>query len=226
MTVNRTRRRQTQAAKAQAAKPLTSRDPEAKGAAKGGEGISAAAIENLAGFLEDLEALDEAPATNPGLPPKVEAAPAPKPLDLPKPTPPNQPQEKTMTKPKAASKALVVQEPGLSVMGRPIMPSEIEVVETISLSGGRPIEASNMDLYGSFLNGRPIESTHLTIEAMLPGDRPVFGSEVEMLDEILPGGRPIMVSPASLMQATSLPGGRPIASNQIDDPANLMGFLD
>jgi hypothetical protein len=40
--------------------------------------------------------------------------------------------------------------------------------------------------------------------------------------------RPIMTSDPMLMSSSMLPGGRPIASNDIvdPDPATLMGYLD
>lgn len=113
-----------------------------------------------------------------------------------------------------------------SVLNRPVMPSDLEVVGMMTMAGDRPVEASHLELFGSFLNGRPIESSHVKIFEML-GDRPVFESSIKMIDDGgLPGGRPIMASSAALMESSVLPGGRPIASNDIDDPITLMGYLD
>jgi hypothetical protein len=110
----------------------------------------------------------------------------------------------------------------------PLMSSEFEVAETISSAGVRPIAASHLELAGSFMNGRPIAASSLTVYEMLPGDRPVFNSEVKMVDGTLLMNRPIMVSSPDLMQGSLLPGGRPIASNQTVDPEPeiLMGYLD
>ncbi|MFM7449540.1 MAG: hypothetical protein ACKO24_13205 [Leptolyngbyaceae cyanobacterium] len=120
-------------------------------------------------------------------------------------------------------------QPTTMVWNRPVMPSEIEVKETIVVAGVRPIEASHLALFGSFLNGRPIAASPIQVAEMLPGDRPIFVSEFHMVEGLtLPGERPVMVSDPQLMQASVLPGGRPIASNDIIDPepATLMGYLD
>ncbi|MGI0487995.1 hypothetical protein ACN4EK_21355 [Pantanalinema rosaneae CENA516] len=118
-------------------------------------------------------------------------------------------------------------QPTSMVWNRPVMPSEVEVVETMTVAGVRPIAASHLELFGSFLNGRPIEASHLTVRGTLPGDRPIFNSPVHLVEGLmLPGDRPIMVSDPQLMQGSMLPGNRPIASNDIDDPASLMGYID
>jgi hypothetical protein len=113
-----------------------------------------------------------------------------------------------------------------SVLNRPVMASDLEIVGMMTVSGDRPVEASHLELFGSFLNGRPIESSHLKIFEML-GDRPVFESAIKMIDDGgRPGGRPIMASSPDLLEASTLPGGRPIASNDIDDATTLMGYID
>ena len=110
----------------------------------------------------------------------------------------------------------------------PLMSSEFEIAETISAAGIRPIGASHLDLAGSFMNGRPIASSSMTVYEMLPGDRPVFNSEIKMVEGLMLMNRPVMASSPDLMQGSSLPGGRPIASNQNVDPEpeTLMGYLD
>ncbi len=120
-------------------------------------------------------------------------------------------------------------QPTTMIWNRPVMPSEIDVKETIAVAGVRPIEASHLELFGSFLNGRPISASHLQVAEMLPGNRPIFVSEFQMVEDMtLPGERPIMASNPQLLQASVLPGGRPIAPNDIIDPepATLMGYLD
>ncbi len=113
-----------------------------------------------------------------------------------------------------------------SVLNRPVMPSELEVVGMMTVAGDRPVVASHLELFGSFLNGRPIEASHEKIFEML-GDRPVFESAIKMVDDGgMAGGRPIMASNPDLLEASLLPGGRPIASNDIDDATTLMGYLD
>ncbi len=125
--------------------------------------------------------------------------------------------------------AITLSQPSLTIWNRPVMPSEIEVAETMSVAGVRPIAVSHLELAGSFLNGRPIEASHLKVRDMLPGDRPIFDSEFKMVETaMLPGNRPIMVSDPVLLAASILPGNRPIASNETVDPepAVLMGYLD
>ena len=116
-----------------------------------------------------------------------------------------------------------------SLVGSPVMPSDLEIVSTMTVAGVRPVVASHLELFGSFLNGRPIEASHLTVAEMLPGGRPVFDDGFKLMEGvILPGDRPVMASDPALLTGSMLPGGRPIASNQTVDPepAVLMGYLD
>lgn len=125
--------------------------------------------------------------------------------------------------------AIQLRQPVAMVMDRPVMPSEIEVAETITAAGVRPIAASHLQLAGSFLNGRPIEATSLVVHEMLPGSRPIFASDFKAVEGLtLLNNRPIMASDPMLMSSSMLPGGRPIASNDTVDPdaATLMGYLD
>jgi hypothetical protein len=125
--------------------------------------------------------------------------------------------------------AIQLHQPTAMIGDRPIMPSDIEVADTITVAGVRPIAASEMNVFATYLNGRPISSSSLVVQEMLPGGRPIFVSDFEMVDGgMLPGGRPIMASNPALLQGSLLPGGRPIASNDIIDPepSTLMGYLD
>jgi hypothetical protein len=104
-----------------------------------------------------------------------------------------------------------------------------QFVNTIMLSGARPIAASSLEVYGTLIGGRPIEASHIRVveTGLIPGGRPVFASEITMIDaDTLPGHRPIAASPASLMHGSTLPGHRPIASNEADDSGILMGYID
>lgn len=117
-------------------------------------------------------------------------------------------------------------QPSLSAWNRPIMPDEMEVVGTIQSSGVRPIAASHLAVYGTLMGGRPIEANALKIADMV-GDSPIFYNDVEMIEgDNGIFGRPIMVSDPALMNAEEGFGSRPIASNQIDDPLALMGYID
>ncbi len=82
----------------------------------------------------------------------------------------------------------------------------------------------------TFMN-RPIEHSHLEISGMLSARRPIFKANnpsnvafIHLEDAV--GGlahRPIEVSH---LQITSMIMNRPIATNDVDDPFTLMGFLD
>jgi hypothetical protein len=105
---------------------------------------------------------------------------------------------------------------------------EIEIAETFTSAGLRPIGASHMEIFGTILNNRPIMASHLQVlDYSLPGNRPIFASDIIVRDDLtLPGGRPIMASDPNLLEAGMIMGGRPIASNEIDDSETLMGFID
>jgi len=125
--------------------------------------------------------------------------------------------------------ALQLHQPTTMVWNRPVMPSDIEVKETLTIAGVRPIAASHLELFGSFLNGRPIAASSIQVRDMLPGDRPIMANTFQMVEgSILPGDRPIMLSDPRLLEASVLPGNRPIAPNDIIDPEPeaLMGYLD
>lgn len=126
-------------------------------------------------------------------------------------------------KPEAETKA--PEETGLAVLSGS---GEIEVAESFTSAGLRPIAASHLDVFGTILNNRPIMASHLqVVEYAIPGNRPVFASDIVVRDDLtLPGGRPIVASDPALLQASLMMGGRPIASNEIDDSETLMGFLD
>jgi hypothetical protein len=130
---------------------------------------------------------------------------------------------------KASSPSAIAlhQHPHVAADG-PLMSSEFEIAETISSAGIRPIAASHLALAGSFMNGRPIAASSFTVYDMLPGDRPIFNSEVKMVEGLMLMNRPVMASSPDLLQGSLLPGGRPIASNQNVDPnpEALMGYLD
>jgi hypothetical protein len=117
------------------------------------------------------------------------------------------------------------EETGLAVLAGS---GEIEVAESFTSAGVRPIAASHLEVFGTILNNRPIMASHLkVIEYSIPGNRPIFASDIIVRDDLtLPGGRPIIASDPHLLEANMIIGGRPIASNDIDDSETLMGFID
>ena len=131
-------------------------------------------------------------------------------------------------KPVVAKKESAIAVTGSALPVRPVTPNALNFVGMISSAGNRPIGASTVVVFSTYLNGRPIEASSLKLFEMLPGDRPVFANEVSYVAGTADGGRPIMISPAGLMNAGEVMGTRPIFSNDIVDPdsASLMGYLD
>lgn len=121
-----------------------------------------------------------------------------------------------------ASKPQPPEETGLAVH----QDGELEVAESYSEAGIRPIEASHLEVYGTIMNNRPVEVSHLQVIEYI-GNRPIFASELVVCDDLtLPGGRPIVASDPHLMNSHQITGGRPIASNDLGDGSTLMGYLD
>ncbi len=81
------------------------------------------------------------------------------------------------------------------------------------LPGNRPIEASHLN----------VVSTYKSVGAA----RPVTAGGMEISSTLtISGQRPIMVSHLNVSETYTVMGSRPVASNEIDDPALLMGYLD
>ncbi|WP_413167007.1 hypothetical protein ACL6C3_09935 [Capilliphycus salinus ALCB114379] len=78
---------------------------------------------------------------------------------------------------------------------------------------------------------RPIEESHLEVVGTIMGNRPIFKTEsasgisfVHSEDAVgAMANRPVATTH---LQITSMMANRPIASNQVDDPYALMGYLD
>jgi hypothetical protein len=141
--------------------------------------------------------------------------------------------DKTMTQeteksaPLATKKETAIAKTGSALPLRPVTPSELTVVGMISSAGERPIGAATIAVFGTYLNGRPIEASSLKLFEILPGDRPVFSTDISYVPGTPFGGRPVMVSPAGLLGAEEVMGNRPIFSNDMDpDSSSLMGYLD
>ena len=137
-------------------------------------------------------------------------------------------QDAAKSTPAVAKKESAIAVTGSALPVRPVTHNAVKFVGMFSSAGDRPIGASDLVIFGTYLNGRPIESSSLKLFEMLPGDRPVFSDEVSYVPGTADGGRPIMLSPDGLMGAKEVIGNRPICSNDIvdPDPAILMGYLD
>jgi hypothetical protein len=83
---------------------------------------------------------------------------------------------------------------------------------------------------GTYLNNRPIEASHLNIVSTYKSVgslRPVTASTIKFNSSIaISGNRPIGASSLIISDTYKVMGSRPVASNDIDDPTLLMGFLD
>lgn len=75
---------------------------------------------------------------------------------------------------------------------------------------------------------RPIEPSHLEVVSTyssVGSPRPVTKGNINFNSSlVISGNRPIAVS--TLKISDSYLNNRPVASNEIDDPATLMGYLD
>lgn len=81
------------------------------------------------------------------------------------------------------------------------------------LPGNRPIEPNQLQIvhtYVSVGSNRPVTKSGLEIKGMIS----------------LSGNRPITASHLQISQEFKIMGNRPVASNFIDDPLLLMGYLD
>ncbi len=78
--------------------------------------------------------------------------------------------------------------------------------------------------------GRPIEQSHLQVVntyTSVGGDRPVVASGMKISSTLaVSGNRPISAGLLKIDETYMIMGNRPIASNEIDDPGLLMGYLD
>ena len=112
---------------------------------------------------------------------------------------------------------------------RPVGQDDFTVSQIVSISGDRPIGTSTLHIsetYGLVAN-RPVEASDFEVVATI-GRRPIGSSAMQVSEMFsMSGARPIAVSTLHIDEVYSTMGGnRPIASNEIDDSANLMGFLD
>ncbi len=108
----------------------------------------------------------------------------------------------------------------VAINGNPIAEAETEN-QSIALS----VQERNTLLP----QNRPIEPSHLEIVrtyTSVGSNRPVTKGTVDFNSSLtISGNRPIAVSTLQVSE-TYIMGNRPIASNEIDDPSTLMGYLD
>ncbi|MBP5971242.1 hypothetical protein HW132_00455 [Brasilonema sp. CT11] len=89
---------------------------------------------------------------------------------------------------------------------------KVEVDNTLPVGGIRPVSSSDLQV---------VETRNVM------GIRPVTGHSFEIAHTMNQSGtRPVGTSDLVIYETYSAMGNRPIASNTIDDPESLMGFLD
>ncbi len=89
----------------------------------------------------------------------------------------------------------------------------LSVPQKTLLPGNRPIEPSHLEVvstYSSVGSPRPVTKSDMKISSTL----------------VLSGNRPITMSTLQVSETYTVMGNRPVASNDIDDPLTLMGYLD
>ncbi len=114
---------------------------------------------------------------------------------------------------------------------RPVGPDDFTVSEIVSISGNRPIGTSTLHISETYgiVGNRPVESSDLEVVATIGrGSRPIGSSAIQVSEMFnMSGARKSAASTLDIVEYYSTMGGYPpIASNDIDDSSNLMGFLD
>jgi hypothetical protein len=103
--------------------------------------------------------------------------------------------------------------------------------ENTSEQQGKEIVALKLANQSGLLPGnRPVEARHLQVVGTygsISSVRPVMKSGLDIKNTLtISGKRPIVASHLKISQEYKVMGNRPVASNQIDEPLMLMGYLD
>ena len=93
-------------------------------------------------------------------------------------------------------------------------PTQIQVAQSAMIRYNRPVEPSHLEVTGTLMGNRPIVKTESALSITLIQPEDAAG---------VMANRPIA---ATNLEITSMLMNRPVASNQIDDPNTLMGYLD
>ena len=92
----------------------------------------------------------------------------------------------------------------------------------------KPKHIGGLDLLPTPKGNRPIEASKIHVVSTygsMGATRPVGASTMEVSSTMtVSGNRPIALSHLHISEITA--GNRPVASNEIDDPNTLMGYLD
>lgn len=93
-------------------------------------------------------------------------------------------------------------------------PTQIQVAHSASIMPNRPIEESHLEVVGTIMGNRPIFKTESASGVSFVHSEDSVGAMAN---------RPVATTH---LQITSMMVNRPIASNEVDDPYALMGYLD
>lgn len=93
-------------------------------------------------------------------------------------------------------------------------PTQIQVASTALGMPNRPIEHSNLEVTGTLMGRRPIVKAESAMSVSLIQSEEMTG---------VMANRPVA---ATHLQITAMVMNRPVASNQVDDPNTLMGYID
>ncbi|MEB3278345.1 MAG: hypothetical protein VKK42_05410 [Lyngbya sp.] len=93
-------------------------------------------------------------------------------------------------------------------------PTQIQVAQSAMIMPNRPIEESHLEVVGTIMGNRPIFKTESVSGISFVQSEDAVGAMAN---------RPVATTH---LQITSMMANRPIASNQVDDPYALMGYLD
>ena len=93
-------------------------------------------------------------------------------------------------------------------------PTQIQVAQPTAIIPNRPIEESHIEVVGTLMGNRPIFKADSVSAITLVQSEESVG---------VMANRPVAMTN---LEITSMNMNRPIASNEIDDPYTLMGYLD
>ncbi len=93
-------------------------------------------------------------------------------------------------------------------------PTQIQVSHSAMIMPNRPIEESHLEIVGTIMGNRPIFKTESASGVSFVHSEDSVGAMAN---------RPVATTQ---LQITSMLVNRPVASNEIDDPYALMGYLD
>ncbi len=113
---------------------------------------------------------------------------------------------------------------------RPVSPSNFQVKGFFDDAGHRPVGADSFQIVHTIRDSgvRPVGASLVKIDSSTEFlGRPVGADSFQIVHTIRDSGvRPVGASLVKIDGSTQFIGNRPVASNELDDSAVLMGYLD